>query len=159
MKYLSKLFWFFFPQLKSWSMSPIKIIKISHMRLSQKLVTEPKCLELWALKYYSVSLRAGYYDSPCPRKPHQLLDNTANNADYCVDAEPQSLQEKLEKHLDPLYHQHTDHRSYFFICHGSKGLAWEGRMQRLNLNTVPVIMGTATQELRAGMPGSPLRKV
>lgn len=33
-----------------------------------------------------------------------------------------------------------------------------GMMQRLNLNTVPGIMGTATQELRAGMPGSLLRK-
>lgn len=31
-------------------------------------------------------------------------------------------------------------------------------MQRPNLNTVPGIMGTATQELRAAIPGSSLRK-
>lgn len=31
-------------------------------------------------------------------------------------------------------------------------------LQRLNVNTVPGTIGTANQELRAGMPGSPLRK-
>jgi len=41
----------------------------------------------------------------------------------CVDAEHQSLREKLEKRLDTLYHQQTDHRCYFIIHHGCRGLA------------------------------------
>lgn len=41
----------------------------------------------------------------------------------CVDAEPQSLQKTLEKHLDTPSHQETDNRCYFFMHHGGKGLA------------------------------------
>jgi len=133
-------------------MSPFKLI-ISHLGLPQKLVTKLKCLELWALKYYNVSLKAGYYDSPCPRKPHQMLDNAASNADYlCGCGTPVITREIRETSWHTL--PPTD-GPQMLLYHTSwlQRACMRGRMQRLNLNTISVITGIVTQELTTTMPG------
>lgn len=90
-------------------------------------------------------------------KPCQLLDNAASNIDHlCGSRTPVITREIRETswHTVPAINwsqMPLFHRSWLLSA------CMRGRMQRINLNTMPAMMETAIRELRAETPGSQLR--